>query len=92
MLYFADVINPALSEITHVDGTARVQTLTKMENASLHELLRKFREKSGVGVLCNTSLNFKGEGFINRASDLVRYCEERQVDGFVADGNYFMRE
>jgi hydroxymethyl cephem carbamoyltransferase len=91
MLYFFNVINPALSEITHVDGTARVQTLAKKQNASLYELLASFREHSGVGVLCNTSLNFKGAGFINRASDLVRYCKDRELDGFVIDENYFVR-
>ena len=92
MLYFGDVINPALSEITHVDGTARVQTLTRVQNASLYELLGSFRKESGVGVLCNTSLNFKGAGFINRASDLLSYCKERELDGFVVDGKYFVRD
>jgi predicted NodU family carbamoyl transferase len=37
--------------------------------------LQKFKNLTGHGVLCNTSLNFKGAGFINRMSDLVQYSE-----------------
>lgn len=91
MLYFSHVRNQALTEITHVDGTARVQTLTRAQNTRLYELLLHLREQSEAGVLCNTSLNFKGHGFINRASDLVNYCKQRGLDGFVADGHYFAR-
>ena len=91
MLYFAEVRNSALGEITHVDGTARVQTLSPTQHPALHELLASFSHESGVGALCNTSLNFKGQGFINRASDLVRYCTSRKLDGFVVNGKYFVR-
>ena len=44
-----------LPSITHVDGTARVQTVTKEQNPWIYELLTKFKEKTGVGVLLNTS-------------------------------------
>ena len=44
------------------------------------------------GVLCNTSLNFKGFGFINRMSDLSRYCETRGIDDFVVGTSWFQRE
>ena len=64
MLYFRRVKNPGLAAIIHVDGSARAQTVTRESNRPLHDLLTAFAERYGVGVLCNTSLNFNGHGFI----------------------------
>lgn len=90
MLYFQRVSNPGeLPAVTHVDGSARAQTVTEAENPRLYELLGKMEEHTGVGVLCNTSLNFPGRGFINRTSDLIEYVLDRQLDGFVLDGAYY---
>lgn len=91
MLYFRMVTSPDLKAVTHVDGSARVQTVTRDSNRPLHDLLSAFAERRGVGVLCNTSLNFKGFGFINRMSDLVRYCRQRGVDDFVVNDVWFRR-
>ncbi|VVE59555.1 carbamoyltransferase C-terminal domain-containing protein [Pandoraea sputorum] len=92
MLYFAKVKTDALQAVTHVDGSARVQTVNRDQNAPITELLRAFRHRTGFGVLCNTSLNFHGSGFINRTSDLVRYSEQAGLDGFVVQGQLFMRD
>lgn len=83
MLYFQKVIDPRLAAVTHVDGTARAQTVNEQENPALYALLLAFREATGAGVLCNTSLNFKGAGFINRTSDLYQYCKATGIEGFV---------
>jgi hydroxymethyl cephem carbamoyltransferase len=92
MLYFRHVTSPDLGAVTHVDGSARVQTVTAEENKELHDLLSAFAERNeGAGVLCNTSLNFKGFGFINRMSDLVHYCETRGIDDFVVGDAWFER-
>src|SRR4029453_12459164 len=72
-----------------VDGTARAQMVTPETNEKLHRLLTTFAERHGVGILCNTSLNFKGCGFINRMSDLVRYCEGRGVSDLVVGAAWF---
>jgi len=50
--------------------------------------MRAFRDRTGVGVLCNTSLNFSGGGFINRTSDLYSYGKDRGIDAFVYDGKF----
>ena len=88
MLYFQKVRNRELAAITHVDGTARVQTVNAAQNARMHELLGHFRSLTGAGVLCNTSLNFNGTGFINRTSDLYQYCKTTGIDGFVYDDKF----
>ncbi|WP_440062068.1 carbamoyltransferase C-terminal domain-containing protein [Pseudomonas syringae] len=92
MLYFSRVLNKKLKAVTHIDGSARPQTVNSSQNIRLHELLNAFKKISGVSVLCNTSLNFNGKGFINRSSDLIAYCRETGIDGFVINGNAFISE
>jgi predicted NodU family carbamoyl transferase len=55
----------------------------------MYELLTTFRELTGFGVLCNTSLNFNGKGFINNMIDLDAYTREHGLDGFVVDGKVY---
>ncbi len=88
MLYFQKVRNRELAAVTHVDGTARVQTVNAEQNPRMHALLTQFRALAGAGVLCNTSLNFNGTGFINRTSDLYEYCKSTGIDGFVYDDKF----
>lgn len=92
MLYFQRVLTDKLKAITHVDGTARVQSVNKNQNSKLYNLLRSFRAKTGYGVLCNTSLNFNGKGFINRTSDLEKYAMEHGLDGFVINDKFYVRK
>jgi len=91
MLYFSDVISPGLKAVTHADGTARVQTVTPEQNPRLAALLVEFRNLTGFSVLCNTSLNFSGRGFINRTSDLIAYGEEHGLDGYVVGDTFITR-
>lgn len=89
MLYFQKVKSRSLAAITHVDGSARAQTVCAQDNPRMHDLLLRFRELTGYGVLCNTSLNFKGTGFINRMSDLAAYARETRLDGFVVGERFY---
>ena len=57
----------------------------------MHALLSAFRARTGFGVLCNTSLNFNGKGFINRLSDLARYARDTGLDGFVVGDIFYRR-
>jgi len=56
-----------LAAVTHVDGTARVQTLERAMAPRLHALLEEYGRRSGIPVLLNTSLNLAGEPIVNRA-------------------------
>jgi len=66
MLYTHRVRTDALAAVTHVNGTARIQTVSSLSNPNLYELLIAFKARTGYGILSNTSLNFKGRGFINK--------------------------
>ena len=92
MLYTHRVRTDTLAAVTHVNGTARIQTVSVATNRKLHELLSAFKLRTGYGVLCNTSLNFKGRGFINKIDDLSTYAVEHKLDGFVVeDKAYFLK-
>ncbi len=89
MLFFHRTKDPALKAISHVDGSARIQTVSRRQHPSLHALLAVFQSRTGYGVLCNTSLNFPRRGFINRMSDLCRFVDENQLDGMVVEHTFF---
>lgn len=90
MLYTHRASTDALAAVTHVNRTARIQTVSALTNRPLFELLTAFKQLTGYGVLCNTSLNFKNKGFINTMSDLSAYTLQHQLDGFVVEGRIFM--
>jgi predicted NodU family carbamoyl transferase len=90
MLYTYRANTDALAAVTHVNGTARLQTVGPSTNAQLYELLLAFKARTGYGVLCNTSLNFNGKGFINNLSDLDTYTAAHELDGFVVEGRAYL--
>jgi len=90
MLYTHRVRTDALAAVTHVNGTARIQTVTSVSNRNLHELLVAFKARTGYGVLCNSSLNFKGRGFINKITDLSEYAIKHNLDGFVVEERTYL--
>lgn len=90
MLFFQKVLDARLKAVMHVDGKARAQTVSREQNARLFQLLTSFKAQGGIGVLCNTSLNFNGTGFINRASDLLTYARGAGLDGFVINDAFYL--
>lgn len=90
MLYTYTANTEALAAVTHVNRTARIQTVSYLTNSALHKLLTAFKDLTGYGVLCNTSLNFNGRGFINKIDDLSAYTIKHNLDGFVVDGRCYL--
>lgn len=62
--------------VTHVDGTARVQTVTPQNDPKFHALLSEFGNRTGIGMLLNTSLNRKGEPMIESPAQAVTMFNE----------------
>lgn len=90
MLYFQTVRSTDLEAVTHVDGSARVQTVNREQNRALYDLLVAFKRRTGFGVLCNTSLNRKGQGFINRSNELFAYARENEIDAVVVNSRSYL--
>ena len=75
--------------ITHVDGTARLQTVHKDTNPRYHLLLKEFEKVSGVPVLLNTSFNVMGEPIVESPADAIRCFFTTGMDYLVL-GNYLV--
>lgn len=90
MLYTFTATTKDLPAVTHVNGTARIQTVTPHSNRPIHDLLTAFKLRTGYGVLCNTSLNFNGKGAINNIVDLDSYVTIHGLDGFVIEGRTYI--
>jgi carbamoyltransferase len=81
-----------LAAITHVDGTARVQTVTYEQNPWLYELITKFKEKTGIGVLLNTSFNVDGKPILSTIKDAFTILEKTQMDCLVIEDFYIKKQ
>jgi carbamoyltransferase len=77
-----------LEAITHVDGTARVQTVTQKQNPWLHELLTWMDQRTGIGVLLNTSFNIAGKPILNTYRDAIWMLENTKMDGLILENYY----
>jgi carbamoyltransferase len=64
-----------IPSVVHVDGTSRVQTVTKEQHPGLYAVLEKFYKETGVPVLLNTSLNVKGQPLLNDEEDIKLWEE-----------------
>lgn len=66
--------------ITHVDGTARVQTVSAAENPAYHRLISRFHALTGVPMVLNTSYNDAGEPIVETPADAVRTFRNTELD------------
>lgn len=80
-----------LPAITHVDGTARLQTVREELNPRYHLLLSEFGKLSGVPVLLNTSFNVMGEPIVESPVDAIRCFYTTGIDVLVL-GNHLIRK
>ena len=77
-----------LKEITHVDGTARVQTVTREQNSFLYDLLTELEIQKGIGVVLNTSFNIAGKPILNTYADALWMLDNKDMDGLVLEDFY----
>ncbi len=81
-----DKLNVKRSEIpavTHVDYSARVQTVNKYTNKHYFDLISKFKEKTGCPVVVNTSFNVRGEPIVNTPTDAFNCFMGTELDYLV---------
>jgi carbamoyltransferase len=69
--------------ITHVNGTARVQTVSRDTHEQYYRLIEAFEKKRGVPMVLNTSFNVMGEPIVNTPSDAVRCFYSTGIDALV---------
>ena len=90
MLLVADVREEKRSvipSVTHVDGTARVQTVTEEDNGNFYGILKHFHALTGVPVLLNTSFNVNREPIVETPLDALICAFGSSIDCLVIDGH-----
>ncbi len=82
-------IRSELPAITHVDYSARIQTINEKSNLKMFNLLKKYKELTGYGVLVNTSFNVSDEPIVNSPYDAIKCFFESGLD-FLVINNYII--
>jgi carbamoyltransferase len=78
-----------LKEVSHVDGTSRMQTIRAQQDDLFYQLIKKVGQYTGVPIVLNTSLNVMYEPILETPIDAKRFFENSMVDALVI-GNYFI--
>ncbi len=84
-------VRELLPAITHVDGTARLQTVERRHHPRFHKLLTEFGRITGVPVLLNTSFNVMGEPIVENPVDAIRCFFSTGLDELIV-GSYVVRK
>ena len=86
-----NVVRSDIPAITHVDYSARLQTVHKETNPRYHKLISKFEEKTGCAVIINTSFNVRGEPIVCTPKDAYK-CFMRTNMDYLVLGNYILNK
>ena len=77
--------------VTHVDFSARVQTVYEATNPEYYELLKSIKAITGYGILVNTSFNVRGEPIVCTPEDAYRCFMRTEMD-YLVIGNYLFKK
>ena len=80
-----NVVRSKIPAVTHVDFSARVQTVHRETNPRFHALISEFRDRTGVPVLVNTSFNVRGEPIVCTPEDAYRCFMRTNMDVLVLE-------
>ena len=92
MLFVAPVKKPEkIPAVTHVDGTGRLQTVSKDTNPLYYDLIKEFYKITDVPVLINTSMNVRGEPIVNTLEQAYNMIIKTDMD-YLVMGNYTIKK
>lgn len=86
-----NVPKSTIPAVTHVDYSARIQTVHKQTNPRYYKLIKKFEDKTGCAVLVNTSFNVRGEPIVCTAEDSYRCFMRTEMDLLVVN-NFILKK
>ena len=86
-----DIIKSQIPAVTHVDNSARIQTVSK-ENGLYYKLISKFKEKTGCPLIVNTSFNIRGEPPVNSPIDAFKCFMSTDLDILILENCYLEKE
>ena len=80
-----NLVRSSIPAVTHVDYSARLQTIDEERNPFVHGLLTRFHARTGCPVLVNTSFNVRGEPIVCRPEEAFRCFEATEMDALVLE-------
>ena len=86
-----NVVRSDIPAVTHVDYSARIQSVNKNTNPLYHETISKFNEKYGCGVIMNTSFNVRGEPIVCTLEEAYKCFMKTDMD-YLIMGNYLLNK
>ena len=78
--------------VTHVDYSARVQTVHKETNPKYHKLIHEFKNKTDLPIIVNTSFNVRGEPIVCSPEDAFRCFMGTELDVLIVENCYLIKE
>lgn len=81
-----------ISAVTHIDYSARVQTVDEKRNPFIYNLLKEYKKETGCSVLVNTSFNVRGEPIINNEIDAFTCFMNTDIDYLVIGNRFFVKK
>jgi carbamoyltransferase len=93
MLYTSQVLQPEkIPAVTHVDGSARHQTVSETSNPPFYQLIKKFYNITGVPVIMNTSLNGNSQPILETEEQALEFFTiNKNIDAIVINGTLYKR-
>ena len=73
-------VEEKIPAIIHVDGTCRIQTVTEEQNKHYYDLIKTFKDETGIPILFNTSFNLGGEPLVETLDDAFRTLENSKIE------------
>jgi len=85
-------VRSCVPAITHVDYSARVQTIDRDHHPRFYEILQRFKQKTGSPVVINTSFNVRGEPIVNSPEDAFRCFMHTNMDALVLENFVILKQ
>ena len=81
-----------LPSITHIDGTARLQTVSKDDHKLFYNILKELKERNEIPVILNTSFNIKGAPILTTIEDALYVLDNTEMDYVYVEGFIFKKK
>ena len=87
-----NIVRSSIPAVTHVDYSARIQTVDKNTNPKFYNLINKFKERTGCPILINTSFNVRGEPIVCSPFDAFKCFMGTELDVLVINNFLLLKE
>ena len=87
-----NIVRSSIPTVTHIDYTARIQTVSHLTNPRYHNLLKEFKNLTNCPTLINTSFNVRGEPIVCSPEDAYRCFMRTEMDILILENQILFKE